>query len=219
MKELKRLTLDELAKVMPVIDEEEQKQYFGGNAYNVGGSGTQEDPIILQATFNIAVGGFGKYENDIINGINAGIAAYEEYGTQVYEGKYYKFEMVVNTVDPYSGENPVRPKETTIAGSGRPEVSHNDKESPVLGNADGNLLGGSGINLFYNNMIDIYGSGNLSAIVEDTVRHEVAHTLGLEDTHSFPVMSQFNPKMGTGPGALESGTMIRIIEKHVKDDL
>lgn len=99
MKELKRLSLDELAKVMPVIEEEEQKQYVGGTHFYdyqgnmLGEIGNEGDiRIISENNYNDL-----KNKNDYNN--------YSSWGVPIQQAKL-ESESVKNILSSVTGYSP-----------------------------------------------------------------------------------------------------------------
>lgn len=70
-RKLIRKSLDELAQIMPVLSEDEQRECVGGYGSVVRGTGTAEDPKIIQEVFNVTAFTFGKDGDAYYNSISS----------------------------------------------------------------------------------------------------------------------------------------------------
>ena len=216
MRKMTKKSLDELARIMPVITEREMMQYWGGKAYNVGGEGTAEDPIVLQATFNLVSYSFGDASTNysMSSAIKAGINEFNNFDMQQVDGKYYKFEMVINEIKSPQDHYPYAPGETAIVGNKAVVESEQTSGAHRIGGADDSANGASGIALYYNTAKLYYGSGaDFNDAIQRATVHEIGHSLGLGDysnTNKYGIMEQFSGS--SMPGKLDSGTVIKMIE-------
>lgn len=222
MRKMTKKSLDELAKTMPVITESEMMQYWGGKAYNMGGKGTLENPVKLQATFNLVSYSFGDASTNysMSSAIKAGINEFNNFGVQKVGDMYYEFEMVINEIKSPQDHYPYTPGETAIVGNKAVVESEQTSGAHRIGGADDSVNGASGIALYYNTAKLYYGSGAdfYDAIQRATV-HEIGHSLGLgeySDTNKYNIMDQFSGS--SMPGKLDSGTVVKIIELNKNND-
>ncbi len=208
---LNRKSLDELAEIMPVLSEDEMRLYYGGKAYDVGGTGTIDDPVILQATFNLATYTFGNDSSRIVSAVTSAIDEYNSYGVQKYDGKYYKLEIVVNEVSSSDGHYIYAPGEAGVVGNDRVEDGKIYDSTRLMGTDN---LGGSGVVIHYEAIKKMFGSGaDYDFVLQRGFVHEIGHSFGL-DENQYSIMKSFTQGLGTHPGFLESGAILGIIQNN-----
>lgn len=214
---LTRKSLDELAKIMPVLSEEEQRECIGRYGRVVRGTGTAEDPKIIQEVFNVPAWAFGENKEMFTNTISSAVSEFNDQGIQKVNEEYFKLVFVCNILSTPDDYERIHTWQDTLIGGSSRERTSNDPETEgalTLGERDPN--GTSGIMTYYKNIEKTFGSG--AACLDEmkkVIIHEIGHSFGLEHGDSS-IMDRFYLVTGSFPSDIESGAIIKMIENNPK---